>query len=145
MKTLKIFTLLMFASAIAMAQDMNPADVPEAIRNAFAKVHANATDVEWEKDWDNYKVEFDIGRREHEIWYTVSGKIIKKEQDITEADLPQTIRDAIKLKYAGYRVDDVEMTWQDNATTYEVELEKGKEEWEITFDASGQILNERKD
>ncbi|HLW33225.1 MAG TPA: PepSY-like domain-containing protein [Aequorivita sp.] len=145
MKTLKIFMMFFFATGLVMAQDIKPTDLPEAVRKAFLKGNAQATDVEWKKDMENYKVEFDIGRMEHEIWYTPSGTVIKKEQEMTEADLPQAIRDVIKSKYSGYRVDDVEMTWHNNTTTYEVELEKGKEEWEVTFDSNGKILRERRD
>lgn len=145
METLKIFTLLFFVITVTVAQDLNPSELPEAVKTAFAKDNAVGTDVEWEMDMANYKVEFDMGRMEHEIWYTASGEVIKKEQDIAEGDLPQSIRDIIKLKYAGYRVDDVEMTWQDNATTYEVELEKGREEWKLIFDSNGTIIHERRD
>lgn len=145
MKTLKIFMLFFFVTAVTVAQDINPSEVPEAVKTAFIKDNAKATDVEWEKDLNNYKVEFDMGRMEQEIWYTASGEVIKKEQDITEADLPQAIRDAIKSKYDGYRVDDVEMKWQDNATTYEVELEKGKDEWKVTYNSHGTLIRELRD
>lgn len=137
--------MLLFVSTFAIAQDLKPSEVPETVKNIFLIDYAKATDVEWERDMMNYKVEFDLGRMEQEIWYTASGEVIKKEQDITEADLPQAIRDAIKTKYSGYRVDDVEMIWQDSTTTYEVELEKGKEEWKVTYNANGEILQERRD
>ena len=137
--------LFLFATGMVVAQDIMPSEVPQAVTNAFAKAHPKATDVEWERSMDNYKVEFDIGRKDHEIWYTASGTVVKKEQDISEADLPQAVRDAIKSKYAGYRIDDVEMTWQNDATTYRVEVEKGREDLEITLDESGKILHERRD
>ncbi|WP_157418075.1 PepSY-like domain-containing protein [Aequorivita capsosiphonis] len=145
MKTVKTLMLLLFVTTIAVAQDLNPSELPETVKNAFLKDYSKATDVEWERDMENYKVEFDMERMEQEIWYTASGEVIKKEQDITEADLPQGIRDAIKSKYPDYRVDDVEMTWQDGKTTYEVELEKGKEEWKIVYDSNGNVLQERRD
>lgn len=145
MKTLNIIILSLFVSAMAMAQDLNPKDVPQVVINAFTKENIKATNIEWEKNRNHYKVEFDLGRMEHEIWYNSSGEVIKKKQDITEVDLPQPIKDVIKSKYAGYRVDDVEMTWMDNTATYEVELEKGKEDWKVIFDATGNILNTRRD
>ncbi len=145
MKTLKTFIMLLFVTAVSVAQDLNPSELPQAVKTAFAKDNAKATDVEWKRDMDNYKVEFDMGRMEHEIWYTSSGTVIKKEQDITEAELPQAIRDVINSKYKGYRVDDIEMTWQDNATTYEVEIEKGREDWKLVFDSKGTIIHERRD
>ena len=145
MKKLKIFMLFLCATSFAMAQDLNPRELPKAVLDAFMQENSNATDIEWKRDMDNYKVEFDVGRMETEIWYTPSGKVIKRESDIHETDLPQSIRDIIKSKYAGYYVDDVEMTWMDNAVTYEVELEKGKEEWKVIFDSKGKILSERRD
>jgi len=145
MKTLKIFILLLVVSTVAMAQDINPSEVPETVRNAFMKDHNKATDVEWERDMDNYKVEFDVGRKDYAVWYTAAGNVIKKEQDITEADLPDAVREAIKREYPGYYVNDVEMTWQNNETTYQMELEKGQEEWKVVFDAMGKTLHKRRD
>ncbi len=145
MKTLKIVMLLLFATSLVSAQDLKLNEVPEAVKAAFAKENLKGTAIEWERDMENYKVEFDVGLMEHEIWYTPSGTVIKKEQDITETDLPANVRKEIQAKYAKYRVDDVEMKWQDNQTTYKVELEKGKEDWEVVFDANGKIINARKD
>lgn len=143
MKTLKILAISLFATSVAMAQDLNSSDVPGNLKNAVNKDYSEATDVEWEKELDNYKVEFDLKRQDHEVWYNTSGKVLKKEIEITEAELPQAIRDAITAKYAGHRVDDVEMIWQNNITTYEVELEKGQEEKHVTFDSNAKVLNER--
>ena len=143
MTTLKILTLALFATSIAVAQDLNLTEVPNNLKVALNKEYSNATDVEWEKELDHYKVEFDIKRRDHEIWYDVSGKILKKEIEISKTELPKVILDLIKSKYAGYRVDDVEMIWQNNATTYDVELEKGREEKNVLFDDKAKILNER--
>lgn len=145
MRTLKILTIALFATGVTMAQDLKLTDVPTSLSNAFNKEYAKATDVEWEKKMDNYKVEFDLNRHDHEVWYNASGVVIKKEIEMSETDLPQAIRDAIKSNYAGYRVDDIEMIWQNNATSYEVELEKGQDETQVTFDSNGKVLNERPD
>lgn len=145
MKTFKIFMLSLLVTTFAMAQDLKTSDLPMAVSDAFAQGNANATDVEWKKDSDNYKVEFDMGRMEHEIWYSASGEVVKKEQDIAASELPQAIKDAIKSKYPDHRIDDVEMKWANNETTYEVELEKGKEDWKLVFDPNGMIVHERRD
>ena len=145
MKNLKTLILLLFVSSFAFAQNLKLPEVPQAVRDAFTSENSKATDIEWKADMNNYKVEFDMGRMEHEIWYTAAGEIIKRENDIPESDLPKAIRDVIATKYSGYRLDDIEMNWQDNVTTYKVELEKGKEEWELVFDANGKIIQERRD
>jgi len=144
MKTFKILAALFFVTGVAVAQDMNEKDVPASVKNAFTKEYANATDVEWEKDMENYKVEFDVNRIENEVWYNASGTVVKKEQDIAEAELPQAVRDAVKSGYANHTLDDVEKVWQNNATNYELELENGNEDKQVTFDANGKVIAETK-
>ena len=145
MKELKIFMLFLFATSVAMAQDLNTSDLPEEVSNAFAKDNANAQHVEWERDKENYKVEFYMGLSETEIWYDELGTMIKKKQDLNAEQLPQSISEVLKSEFKDYRVDDVDMVWLDNATTYNVEVDNGKEEWEITFDSDGKILEKRRD
>ena len=139
MKNLKLEAVLLFASGVAMAQDLNPTDVPSNLINSFNKEYANATDVEWERDTENYKVDFDVDHIDHEVWYNVSGTVVKKEQDIAEASLPKAVRDAISAKYSGYRVDDVEKVCQNNTTSYQVELEKTGEDLHLIFDENGKM------
>lgn len=143
MKSLKILAIVLFAIGFAKAQDLNSADVPFNLRDTFNKEYPKTSDVEWEKELDNYKVEFDLNRRDHEVWYSASGNMLKKEQEITEAEIPETIRATIKSKYAGYRVDDVEMVWKNNVKTFEIELEKGQDEKHLIFDDKAKVLSER--
>ena len=143
MKILKILAVVLFTSGFAKAQELNSADVPGNLNDSFNKEYPKATNAEWKKELDHYKVEFDLDRRDHEVWYNASGNMLKKELEITEAELPQVVRSIIKSKYAGYRVDDVEMVWKNKVKTYEVELEKGQDEKHIIFDEKGKVLNER--
>lgn len=144
MKTLRILAAFFFATGVAVAQNVNQTEVPSAVKDAFTKEYAKATNVDWEKDMENYKVEFNMDRVDTEVWYNASGTVIKKEQDIAEVKLPQGVRDVIKANYADYRVDDIEKVWQDNATSYDVELEKGNEDKHLTFDATGKVTAEHK-
>ncbi len=143
MRSLKILAILLFAGGFANAQDLNSADVPANLKNTFSKEYPTATDIEWKKELDQYKVEFEIKRKDHEVWYNASGTTIKKEQEITEAELPQAIRAVIKSKYGGYKVDDVEIVWKNSMKTYEVELEKGHDEKHVIFDDKARVLSER--
>ncbi|HDZ05482.1 hypothetical protein LCGC14_0071320 [marine sediment metagenome] len=128
------------------AQDINPNTVPANLRHNFEQSYPQASDVEWEMDGQAYKVEFDDNWLEHEIWYTTDGKTAKMEEEIREADLPQTIKTAISNNYVGFKVDSIEKTTQNGASYYEVELEKGwSEEKDVVFDESGKVLSERND
>lgn len=145
MKALKTIMLVLFVTTLMSAQDQKSSDIPEVVKNSFTKEYAKAMDVEWEKDRDNYKVEFDIGQMDHTIWYTNSGKIIRKEQDITEKDLPSAVWNEIDANYSEYIIDDVKMIWENNTTTYKVEFDEGEESWDVIFDSQGKVLEESMD
>ena len=146
MKTLRITTLAIFATAAIYAQDLNQNEVPTNLLNAFQKTYSNASDVEWELDSETYKVEFDLNDLEQEIWYTKDGIIVKREMEITEKDLPSAVLSAIKSKYVGYKIDSIELIEMDNKKTYEVELEKGwTQELKVVFDVNGDVLSSVED
>lgn len=146
MKTVSIIALMMFATATVSAQDLKMNDVPSNLQTAFNKTYANATDVEWEKEGVNYKVEFEINRMDHEIWYSADGKTVKSEMDMGVKSIPSEISNAIKKKYPDYKIDTVEVTEVGNKKTYEVEIEKGwTKERKLVLDATGKILSDIED
>lgn len=145
MKKLNIFILFLLATSVAVAQNLNTSDLPEEVTSAFVKDNANAQHVEWQRDKGNYKVEFYMGLSETEIWYDEVGAMIKKTQDLNADQLPESISEVLKSDFKDFRVDDVDMIWMDHLTTYKVEMDNGKEEWEITFDSDGKILEKRRD
>ncbi|WP_189702635.1 PepSY-like domain-containing protein [Subsaximicrobium wynnwilliamsii] len=146
MRSLKLATLAIFATAAMSAQDLKMDEVPSNLADTFKKEYPQATDVEWEMDMANYKVEFDVNRMEHELWYSKEGKVMKSEMELTETDLPAAIASVLKSKYADYKVDSVEVTEENGAKTYEVDLEKGwNEELDLVFSANGEVLSEMKD
>ncbi|MDN3492025.1 PepSY-like domain-containing protein [Winogradskyella bathintestinalis] len=146
MKTLKITTLAIFATIAMNAQDLKMNEVPSNLMTNFQNTYKTASDVEWEKEGMNYKVEFDMKKVEHEIWYTKDGNVVKSEMEVTERDLPAAISTAIKNDYAGYKIDGIEVTEMENKKTYEVELEKGwTKEMKVIFDANGKVLSSIED
>ncbi|MDT7827512.1 PepSY-like domain-containing protein [Pricia sp. S334] len=146
MKNLSVALIALLGTAAVSAQDLNPADVPQDLRDTFEQAHPNASDVEWEREGDSYKVEFEVDYQDQEVWYSADGQTNKMEKDIKEDELPQAISSAISDKYADYKVDSIEMTEENGKTTYEVELEKGwDDEINVVFDADGKVLNEWKD
>lgn len=146
MKNLSIMALTMLATATMSAQDLKMTDVPTNLQTAFTKAYSNATDVEWEKEMNNYKVEFEIDRMDYEVWYTSDGNIVKTEMDIAVSAVPTTISNAIKKKYPDYKIDNVEMKEEGNKKIYKVEIEKGWiKERKLVLDATGIILSDYED
>ncbi|MBJ7882840.1 PepSY-like domain-containing protein [Gelidibacter salicanalis] len=146
MKNLKIAALLMFATATISAQDLNTNDVPAKVQSTFTAAHNNATDVEWEKKGDHFKVEFEINKMDHDIWYDAEGKVVKSKMEISESELPAALISAVKNAYADYKIDSVEVLEMNGAKTYVVEIEKGwLKERKLIIDASGKVISDLED
>lgn len=145
MKSLKVAALALLATATVRAQDLKKEEVPSDLMSNFEKEYANATDVEWEKEDELYKVEFDMDRNEYELWYDASGKMTKMEKELKVAELPQAIKSKISSSYASYKIDDIEIKEENEKTTYEVELEDGRKEITVIFDESGSVIKEFED
>lgn len=146
MKILKIAALVMFATATISAQDLKPNEVPTNLQSIFKAAYTTVTDVEWEKKGDHFKVEFEINRMDHDIWYDAQGNVVKSEIDIKPSDLPSVVVSAVKTKYPDYKIDSVEVREEGGKKTYKVEIEKGwSEERELMIDALGNILSDKED
>lgn len=124
MKHVKLIALALLATAAVSAQDLMKGQVPVNLHNSFTQAYPEATDVEWEMEGVNYKVEFDLEKMDHEILYSKTGSVIKSELEIPKAEIPIAVAATLQSKYPKYKIDEVEMTQENGNKTYEVELEK---------------------
>lgn len=88
--TLVSFLVLCVGSTFA--QDIATSSVPQVVKNALIKTHSNPRDIEWEKKGENYNVEYEIGKHDHELWISPQGKILKHKEEISSSSLPQGIK-----------------------------------------------------
>ena len=146
MKKLTLVLFAMLATVVMNAQDLKSSEVPKSFTEGLLKVQPNATDIEWERSGTDYKVEFEVGKMEHEIWFNKDGNMVKVEKNITRAQIPANLMEIIKRDYPNYKIDSVESVEKGGDTTYVVELEKSwNESIVITFNTNGQILKAMRD
>ena len=146
MKKIRIAALALIATATLSAQDLKTSEVPASFTEGLLKKYPKATDIEWERDGTDYKVEFEVGRMEHEIWFNKDGETVRVEKDITKSHMPQGLIDIINKDYGDYKIDSVEATEKNGQTTYRVELEKSwNKQLIITYTKEGKVLNISKD
>lgn len=147
----KVFVMsaavLLFFVSSAFAQEISQNEVPSVIVNNFQQAFPKASDVEWEKKVNSYKVEFETGifEDEHEVWYDKTGKMLRHKEEISRRAIPKAIITAIKNDFNGYKIDDVDKTTEGDAVTYKVDLEKPHSELKVIFDANGKVLSQKRD
>lgn len=141
MKKRLLLAIALLFSGFTYAQDIPAKDVPAEVLKSFQKAFPNATKIEWELKGDLYNADFDIGRRDHEAWFTSKGSIVKHKKEIRAAELPLAVSNVIKKNYKGYRIDDVDQFEEGKVFLYKVELKKIGEEKKVVFDAKGNVVN----
>ena len=120
-------------------------EVPAAVKSAFDAKYPKAEKVNWglEKQGE-YEAEFVLNGVESSANFDSKGQFIEFETEIKEGDLPQTIKATLAKEFAGYKIGDVaKSTNAKGVINYEMEAAKGKDKFEISFDASGKLLNKK--
>ncbi|MFW5761197.1 MAG: PepSY-like domain-containing protein [Cyclobacteriaceae bacterium] len=83
--------LFIFATLL-MACDNQEVQVPQQVQNAFSDEYPDASGVDWEKEGENYVVDFRANELDIEITYDARGNVIEKLGDVEEDPLPPTSR-----------------------------------------------------
>lgn len=146
MKTIKIFLLALFATATMNAQELVKVNVPMSYTEGLLKVYPKATNIEWERSNDNYKVQFVDGNLEHTIHFNKNGDKVRLEAEMVKTTIPAVLEAAIEKDYADYTIDSVHSVVKNGVTSYEVVLQKKDwvEEIYLRFSEGGEVLGSNK-
>jgi hypothetical protein len=145
MKKVFILTICMVfigISSIQAQEKSKKVEVPAAVKSAFEAKYPKAEKVNWgiEKPGE-FEAEFVLSGIESSAVFDSKGQFMESETEIKESELPQVIKTTIAKDFAGYKIGDVaKSTDAKGVTTYELEASKGKDKYEITFDAHGKLL-----
>ncbi|HLT94966.1 MAG TPA: PepSY-like domain-containing protein, partial [Membranihabitans sp.] len=89
-------------------QDLLSSQVPATILALFEKEFAKATDVDWEKEGELYKVDFEIKRRiDVEVWYDADGTVVRQEEEWKKSKLPAAVDKSITAEFPDHKIEDV--------------------------------------
>lgn len=150
MKNLTLIIALSFGAFSGYAQDVKEADVPAAVKEAFAKKYPGLK-AEWEKEDGNYEAEFEgkkmrvnmeTGKNikeevEGSVLISPDGAILETEEEIEVKDLPKAVAEYIAKNAGGKKIKEAsKITDKNNVITFEAEV--GKEEY--FFDAGGAFI-----
>lgn len=148
MKNLILSLLFITSISIAQAQRIENKDIPKSIVATFSKMYpqVKTSDVKWKLDKGNYKAEFSNGK-EYEVLIDKYGNWLATEIEITDNDLPQSIKDSI---YAGefkdWKVTQIEQVENNQSKIlYELNVVKDGKEYEITYDPNGNLINKEEE
>lgn len=140
MKTIMIIALLGLSIVQVNAQKMKESDIPSVVKAAFKKAYPSAKEVKWSKEEGLYEVEFENSKTEMSALMDQAGLVKEVETEIKKTELPAAIQASIKKDYAGFKIEEAATIVSNGITTYEAEVEKGENSFDLIFDANGKLL-----
>ena len=162
--TKKVPSVIDSAKTTSTTQPLSAnASVPEATMTAFTKQYPGAANAVWSNydslaavpidlrmagfkkmDAEDRLVKFDLDGENYYSWYDSDGNWVGSAYNMKDfAKLPAAVntavKNAIKTRYPGYTITNVNKEFQKNKTTYEIELKKENTKVRMLANADGKI------
>jgi hypothetical protein len=146
MKNLMLITVLLVAFSMqSCAQKSDSKDVPEKVLSAFNAKFPDAKKVEWDMEKDTeWEAEFKWNGKEYSANFSTDGEWRETEYEIKETEIPSNIRAILDQNFSDYEIEEPEVADTPSGKSYEMEVEVGEEEYEVTIDPKGNLTKKKK-
>ncbi len=139
MKTLFSIGFILTFAVTAMAQKMNSKDVPAELKASLQK-NFGILDATWDKEGDNYEANFKAKGKEMSAVFNNAGELLETESEIGKNQLPADAQALLKKEYSDFKMEEVAQISAKGVISYEVEVEKGEQTFELIFDQKGSLI-----
>lgn len=141
MKPQILFILLMALTMSNFAQNNPTKSIPQEVKANFQKQYPMVEEARWEKEGENYEVEFKQGNKDISVRYDAKGNLIETETEIKAEDLPKGVKKYLSENFDGQKIKEASViTKADGTLLYEAEI-KGKD---LIFNSEGIFIKEQK-
>jgi hypothetical protein len=148
MKSITLLLLLSLLPTLIFSQEkkISKRQVPKVVLKAFHDGYPNAKVKQYIKEVDKgttyYEVETTEGKTRRNVLYTPDGTVAVVEELISENNLPDQVKEAVKQNYAGSKIQRIEKATKGTDTKYEILFLKKKKKMEVVFTPSGNVIKD---
>lgn len=104
MKNSILACLALLFTSFTIAQRVSEKDVPKIVKSTFLISYPDQTNVQWEKEKENYEASFTIGKTSHAMLLDSDGNIIETEEEISVKKLPAKALAYIQKSYKNKKI-----------------------------------------
>lgn len=123
------------------AQIISAANVPSAVIQAFNTNFANASEIEWEQEDDNFICQFNLSRQRQEVEFDDKGSERRRSVISTAGAVPAVVLDGFRKHF-----DDLVYEWKlTNEQTWKAHFFRNNLKREVTLDSFGNVLKQEHD
>ena len=138
MKTLLLILVTVLSMNCAYSQKIKESEVPAPVKAKFQSLHTDVKDANWLKlQKGGYEAEFKQNKSEYGVSIDSIGNLKETEMDMKVSELSKEIQAYVTKNYPDYAITEAaQITYADGKPTYEAEITKGKESFDLLFDSS---------
>ena len=123
----------------------NSQDVPENVKESFKQKFPSIKKTKWDKENESeWEAEFNMNGKKYSANFSTNGEWLETEYEIRKSDIPEKVRIIMAHNFSKYKIEEAEIAETPSGKFYEFEIKQGKEEFEIVFDAQGNITSKKK-
>lgn len=145
MQRLTGLLIFLLFSGNMFAQKIDQKNVPAVILNSFQVKFPTADDVDWRLDKGNYRVNFEVNDKDHELRMNDRGKIVSHKQDLYVSEIPKVVLETIRKKVLFFDVDDADKITENAKTTFEINFEIDDKDHDFWINEKGKLLKYEKE
>ncbi len=139
MKNNIIFLTFLVCTSFVSAQRISEKELPNAVKEAFAKKFPGTKVEHWQKENVNYEAEFDFEKAEMSASFDEKGNCLETETEIKISELPPAVKTYLDKNMPGKKIKEASKI-SDAAGKITYEAEVGH--IDFIFDAQGSYLSQ---
>lgn len=133
-------------SPFCFSQTVKEKDIPAEVIQSFQKEFPGIKAEKWEKEGDNFEVEFRVKKIENAVVYDVSGKQLAQEVELKPSELPKFVLEYFEKNLPGKKIKEAcKITNAEGIITYEAEVEDTEYKFQDPVGLIGQEKEKEKD
>jgi len=139
-----VVTIAAFFSLNACSQSGK--EVPVNVKSAFSQKFPGASKVKWGKENENeWEAEFKMDGRKYSANFNNNGSWMETEYAVTKKEIPDAVKASLEKEFAGYKIEESEISETAEGKVYEFAIENGKSEMEVSVDEAGKIIKQQEE
>ena len=139
MKTLNLIVVAF--AVISFTACAQKTTAPENVVKAFTQKFPDAKSVKWDKENETeWEAEFKLKGEEYSANFSTDGTWKETEHEIETSAIPASVKQILDSEFAGYKIEEAEISETAEGTVYEFGLEKDKTELEVAISPDGKVV-----
>lgn len=116
-------------------------DVPAKVKTAFEQKFPTAQKVKWDKENEaEWEAEFKMNGEKYSANFTTDGQWMETEYEIEKSTIPQAVKQTLDNEFAGYDIEEAEISETTDGKVYEFALDKDETELEVAILPDGKVV-----